>query len=84
MAKDKAGGLEGVVAGRTAIATVGKEGKGLTYRGYSIDDLAEQSNFEEVAYLLVYGRLPREAELRDYKEKLRSLRALPEPLKTVL
>ena len=84
MAKDQSAGLAGVIAGRTAIATVGKEGKGLTYRGYSINDLAEQSTFEEVAYLLVYGRLPRERELRDYKEELRRLRALPQPLKTVL
>jgi 2-methylcitrate synthase len=84
MAQEKSAGLAGVVAGRTAIATVGKEGKGLTYRGYSIHDLAERATFEEVAYLLIYGRLPREAELRDYKEKLRSLRGLPGPLKTVL
>ena len=51
MATRKGGGLEGVIAGNTAISTVGKEGKGLTYRGYSIEDLAEHSTFEEVAYL---------------------------------
>lgn len=84
MAKDKAAGLAGVVAGRTAIATVGKEGKGLTYRGYSIDDLAEHATFEEVAYLLIYGRLPTEGELSGYKQKLRKLRGLPQPLKIVL
>lgn len=84
MAKDSAAGLAGVIAGRTAIATVGKEGKGLTYRGYSINDLAEQATFEEVAYLLVYGRLPAKSELSDYKEKLLNLRALPRPLKVVL
>ena len=84
MAKDSAAGLAGVIAGRTAIATVGKEGKGLTYRGYSINDLAEQATFEEVAYLLVYGRLPAKSELNDYKEKLLKLRALPRPLKVVL
>jgi 2-methylcitrate synthase len=84
MAKDRADGLEGVVAGRTAIATVGKEGKGLTYRGYSVNDLAEQSTFEEVAYLLIYGRLPTKAELDDYKETLRKQRGLPGPLKVVL
>jgi 2-methylcitrate synthase len=85
MATDKrGGGLEGVIAGNTAIATVGKEGKGLTYRGYSIYDLAEHSTFEEVAYLLIYGRLPRQAELEEYKLKLRTLRALPASLKTVL
>lgn len=84
MAQEKSAGLAGVVAGHTAIATVGKEGKGLTYRGYSINDLAEQSTFEEVAHLLVYGRLPREAELRDYKQRLCNLRGLPQPLKVIL
>ena len=84
MAKDSAAGLAGVIAGRTAIATVGKEGKGLTYRGYSINNLAEQATFEEVAYLLVYGRLPTKSELSDYKKKLLNLRALPRPLKVVL
>src|SRR5262245_43416324 len=80
----KTGGLEGVIAGNTAIATVGKEGKGLTYRGYSIYDLAEHSSFEEVAYLLIYGRLPKQDELDDYKTRLRNLRGLPAALKTVL
>jgi len=84
MVKDNAAGLAGVIAGRTAIATVGKEGKGLTYRGYSINDLAEQATFEEVAYLLVYGRLPTRPELSDYQERLRRQRGLPGPLKTVL
>jgi len=84
MVQDSSAGLAGVTAGRTAIATVGKEGKGLTYRGYSIYDLAEQSTFEEVAYLLIYGQLPNAAQLRDYKEKLRRQRGLPAPLKTVL
>src|SRR4029079_5339240 len=59
MATESGAGLAGVIAGRTAIATVGKEGKGLTYRGYSIYDLAENSTFEEVAYLLIYGELPK-------------------------
>ncbi len=84
MSQEKSGGLAGVIAGQTAIATVGKQGKGLTYRGYSIDDLAEQATFEEVTYLLVYGRLPTKSELSDYKEKLCNLRALPQPLKVVL
>src|SRR5438093_2912968 len=84
MAKEKSGGLEGVIAGRTAIATVGKEGKGLTYRGYSIYDLAEHSSFEEVAYLLVYGQLPGVSQLHNYKDQLVQLRGLPGPLKTVL
>jgi 2-methylcitrate synthase len=84
MATDKNAGLAGIIAGNTAIATVGKEGKGLTYRGYSIYDLAEHSNFEEVAYLLIYGRLPKQDELDDYKTRLRNLRGLPVALKTVL
>jgi 2-methylcitrate synthase len=62
VSKDKkAGGLAGVSAGTTAICTVGKEGAGLTYRGYDIYDLAEYARFEEVAYLLHYGRLPTQA-----------------------
>lgn len=86
MAADSTAGLAGVVAGRTAIATVGKEGKGLTYRGYSINDLAEHSSFEEVAYLLIYGQLPSAAQsqLHDYKNQLIQSRGLPGPLKTVL
>jgi len=84
MAQDKTAGLAGITAGNTAIATVGKEGKGLTYRGYSIYDLAEHSTFEEVAYLLIYGRLPSTSELNDYKARLAGLRGLPAQLKTVL
>ncbi|HXV81153.1 MAG TPA: 2-methylcitrate synthase [Candidatus Binatia bacterium] len=84
MATGKTGGLEGVIAGATGIATVGKEGKGLTYRGYSIYDLAEYSTFEEIAYLLIYGRLPTQAELDTYSKTLSRLRGLPAPLKTVL
>src|SRR5258706_7146258 len=80
----KTGGLAGVVAGETAICTVGKEGMGLTYRGYSINDLAEKAAFEEVAFLLLYGHLPNRTELEDYRKKLGSLRGLPAPLKTVL
>ena len=84
MGKDRAAGLAGVVAGHTAVATVGKEGVGLTYRGYSIHDLAEHSTFEEVAYLLIHGRLPTQSELSNYKAELLRLRGLPQPLKTVL
>ncbi|HEU4339945.1 MAG TPA: 2-methylcitrate synthase [Candidatus Binatia bacterium] len=84
MAQEQSAGLAGVIAGRTTIATVGKEGKGLTYRGYSIHDLAEHSTFEEVAYLLIYGRLPNKSELQSYKRQLSGLRSLPRPLKTVL
>src|SRR5580658_4839662 len=77
-------GLAGIVAGQTAISTVGKEGVGLTYRGYSIEDLARDSTFEEVAYLLIYGALPSRTELEDYRRKLMSLRELPDHLKCVL
>jgi len=77
-------GLAGIVAGETAISTVGKEGVGLTYRGYSINDLAEHATFEEVAHLLIHDRLPNNTELAVYRKKLISLRGLPAPLKIVL
>src|SRR5260370_26774830 len=80
----KTSGLAGVVAGQTAISTVGKEGMGLTYRGYSINDLAEKATFEEVAFLLLYGHLPSHSELEGYRRKLISLRCLPAGLKAVL
>ncbi len=78
--KKKAGGLAGVVAGETAIATVGKEGNGLNYRGYSIHDLAKHSTFEEVAYLLLYGHLPLKKDLDSFAARLRSGRGLPTAL----
>lgn len=77
-------GLEGVVVGDTAISTVGKEGVGLTYRGYDIHDLAAHSTFEEVAYLLIYGTLPTIEVLQEYREKLIKLRRLPNELKLLL
>ena len=77
-------GLEGVVAGETAISTVGKKGRGLTYRGYAIDDLAEQSTFEEVAHLLIHGKLPNREDLALFRNRLMALRSLPAELKTVL
>src|SRR3990167_7179017 len=77
-------GLQGVIVGDTTISTVGKEGIGLTYRGYDIHDLAAHSTFEEVAYLLVYGRLPTMAELQTYRDKLVKLRRLPNELKLLL
>ncbi len=80
----KTGGLAGVVAGDSAICTVGVEGKGLTYRGYDIHDLAQGATFEEVAYLLLYGKLPTQTELTHYRDKLISLRVLPAPLKIIL
>ncbi len=78
------GGLRGVSAGETSIATVGKEGHGLTYRGYRIEDLAANATFEEVAYMLVYGALPNRAQLDAYKARLQSLRGLPTEVKEVL
>ena len=81
---NKAAGLAGVVAGESAIATVGIAGKGLNYRGYSIDDLAAHATFEEVAYLLHYGQLPTRAELNTYVDRLVQLRSLPSSLKKVL
>lgn len=83
-AKNKTGGLAGIVAGDTALSTVGKEGTGLTYRGYAIEDLATHSTFEEVAFLLLYGRLPTRMELDEYVTKLVSLRGLPRRLMEVL
>jgi len=80
----KSGGLAGVTAGKTALCTVGKEGAGLTYRGYDIDDLADHANFEEVAYLLLHGKLPNRAEYEAYVDKIRANRGLPDALKTVL
>ncbi len=77
-------GLRGQVAGKTALSTVGKTGSGLTYRGYDVKDLAAQCQFEEVAYLILKGKLPNQAELDAYKAKLKGLRALPQPLKDVL
>ena len=80
----KTGGLAGIVAGQTPVSTVGKEGVGLTYRGYAIEELAEKAVFEEVAFLLMQGHLPNRTELESYRKKLSSLRGLPAALKTVL
>lgn len=77
-------GLRGQVAGQTALSTVGKSGTGLTYRGYDVQDLAENCQFEEVAYLLFFGELPTVEQLAEYKAKLKSLRQLPPAVKQVL
>ncbi|RTZ44509.1 2-methylcitrate synthase [Candidimonas sp. SYP-B2681] len=76
--------LSGVVAGNTALCTVGRSGNDLHYRGYDILDIAETCEFEEVAHLLVHGKLPTQPELKAYKEKLRSLRGLPAQLQSAL
>lgn len=83
-ATKKTGGLAGVTAGNTALCTVGQEGAGLTYRGYDIYDLADNASFEEVAYLLLHGKLPNRAELDAYISRLKILRGLPGELKQVL
>ena len=76
--------LSGVVAGNTSLCSVGKSGNDLHYRGYDIAELAEGAEFEEVAFLLIHGSLPNKAQLKAYKNKLSSLRGLPETLKRVL
>ena len=76
--------LAGVAAGNTALCTVGHTGNDLHYRGYDILDVAEQCEFEEIAYLLVHGMLPNRAQLAAYKAKLRSLRGLPNTVRAVL
>jgi len=77
-------GLRGQSAGSTAIATVGKQGVGLTYRGYSIEELAQRASFEDVAYVLLYGELPKQNELDEFRARLKAKRGLPAPLKDVL
>jgi len=76
--------LSGVAAGTTALCTVGRSGNDLHYRGYDIVDLAQACEFEEVAHLLVHGKLPNAAELRAYKAKLKALRGLPASVKEAL
>ncbi|HSQ80008.1 MAG TPA: 2-methylcitrate synthase [Casimicrobiaceae bacterium] len=76
--------LSGVTAGNTALCTVGRTGNDLHYRGYDILDIAATSEFEEIAYLLVHGRLPSRIELDAYKRKLRTLRGIPGPVRAVL
>ncbi len=76
--------LSGVAAGNTALCSVGKSGNDLHYRGYDILDVADSCEFEEIAYLLVHGKLPTVAELKGYKAKLKSLRGLPQAVKAAL
>ena len=76
--------LSGVAAGNTALCSVGRSGNDLHYRGYDILDVATTSEFEEIAHLLVHGKLPNRAELAAYKTKLKSLRGIPAAVKTVL
>jgi 2-methylcitrate synthase len=81
--KKKTGGLAGIVAGETEISAAGGE-HNLEYRGYSIYDLAEKASFEEVAYLLLYGNLPDEEELKGFRHRLKQQRDIPASLKEVL
>src|SRR3954468_10832940 len=74
-------GLEGVIAGETAVSTIVG---GLSYRGYPVTELAEHASFDEVAYLLLHGDLPTAAQLADFQKRLAAERKLPEPLLTLL
>ncbi len=76
--------LSGVPAGNTALCTVGRTGNDLAYRGYDILEIAESCEFEEIAHLLVHGKLPNRAELAAYRMKLKSLRGLPSVVRGVL
>ncbi|WP_127530423.1 citrate/2-methylcitrate synthase [Paenibacillus kobensis] len=84
MTLKKEGGLADVVAGQTSISTVGKKGKGLSYRGYAIQDLARYGSFEETAYLLLYGELPNEDQLFQFQSRLDKKRGLPANLCAIL
>ena len=76
--------LSGVTAGNTALCTVGRTGNDLHYRGYDILEIANTCQFEEIAYLLIYGKLPNRAELTAYKTKLKALRGLPAAVRSAL
>ena len=76
--------LSGVAAGTTTLCTVGRSGNDLHYRGYDILDIADQCEFEEIAYLLIHGKLPSVAELQNYKSRLLQLRGLPAVVRNVL
>ena len=82
--KFEGAGLRGQIAGQTSLCTVGASDAGLTYRGFDINTLAEKARFEEVAYLLLYGKLPNQMELDACLKRLSGLRSLPAPLKTIL
>jgi len=82
--RKKSVALSGVPAGNTALCTVGRTGNDLHYRGYDILEIAATSEFEEIAHLLIHGRLPNKVELEKYKTKLRALRGVPAAVRTVL
>ncbi len=76
--------LSGVAAGNTALCSVGRSGNDLHYRGYDILEVAERCEFEEIAYLLIHGKLPNQSELAAYKTKLKNLRGIPAPVRAIL
>lgn len=76
--------LSGVAAGNTELCTVGRTGNDLHYRGYDILEIAEAAEYEEIAYLLIHGKLPNKAELAAYKAKLKALRSVPADVRAVL
>ncbi len=76
--------LSGVVAGNTALCTVGRSGNDLHYRGYDILDIADACEFEEIAHLLVHEKLPTRGELTAYKAKLKGSRDIPDPMREIL
>ncbi|MGZ5233182.1 MAG: citrate/2-methylcitrate synthase, partial [Burkholderiales bacterium] len=76
--------LSGIAAGTTALSTVGRTGNDLHYRGYDILEIAERAEFEEIAYLLIHGKLPNRAELDNYKSKLKQLRGVPASVRSAL
>ena len=76
--------LSGVTAGNTALCSVGQSGNDLHYRGYDILEVAETCEFEEIAYLLIHGKLPNAPELAAYKAKLKNLRGIPAPVRAIL
>ncbi|MCE9614678.1 MAG: 2-methylcitrate synthase [Lentisphaerae bacterium] len=84
MTTDFARGLEGVIAGQTAVSIIDEDAGGLQYRGYPLNELTDRATFDEVAYLLLRGELPNAASLQAYRQDLRRLRALPAGLKAVL
>ena len=84
MSRPSTAGLAGVVAGQTALSTVGKDGVGLTYRGYPIEDLAAKAGFEEVAWLLLQGELPNQLQLDAFKRSLHASSSPPTRLHPAL
>src|SRR3989442_11629925 len=76
--------LSGISAGHTAICTVGREGRGLHYRGYDIHDLARGAEFAEIAYLLLHGHLPTRRDVDAFRRRIIESRGLPEPLTKAL